>query len=154
MTTATDRSTQQNSNRSIITCVGLVQLVCAGENKNIPTLFDEGSAYSFCNTSLVTNAGYTSNKSWTGSINSLCEETPVRLPIFIIKLQTINGIISIPCLGLETVGEKTTISNMSEFLKVNESVCSQFKSNDNKIGKDFRFRMVVGVFFFIIKILS
>ena len=43
------------------------------------------------------------------------------------------GVMLVGCSQSNYAKKKTTISNMSEFLKVNESVCSQFKSNDKKI---------------------
>ena len=43
------------------------------------------------------------------------------------------GVMLVGCSQSNYAKKKTTISNMSEFLKVNESVCSKFKSNDKKI---------------------
>ena len=44
------------------------------------------------------------------------------------------GVMLVGCSQTNYAKKKTTISNMSEFLKVNESVCSQFKSTSKKIG--------------------
>ena len=43
------------------------------------------------------------------------------------------GVMLVGCSQTNYAKKKTTISNMSEFLKVNESVCSQFKSTSKKI---------------------
>ena len=43
------------------------------------------------------------------------------------------GVMLVGCSQSNYAKKKTTISNMSEFLKVNESVCSQFKSTSKKI---------------------
>ncbi len=43
------------------------------------------------------------------------------------------GVTLVGCSQSNYAKKKTTISNMSEFLKVNESVCSQFKSTSKKI---------------------
>ena len=43
------------------------------------------------------------------------------------------GVMLVGCSQTNYAKNKTTISNMSEFLKVNESVCSQFKSTSKKI---------------------
>ena len=43
------------------------------------------------------------------------------------------GVLLVGCSQTNYAKKKTTISNMSEFLKVNESVCSQFKSTSKKI---------------------
>ena len=43
------------------------------------------------------------------------------------------GLMLVGCSQTNYAKKKTTISNMSEFLKVNESVCSQFKSTSKKI---------------------
>ena len=42
------------------------------------------------------------------------------------------GVMLVGCSQSNYAKKKTTISNMSEFLKVNESVCSQFKSTSKK----------------------
>ena len=43
------------------------------------------------------------------------------------------SVMLVGCSQTNYAKKKTTISNMSEFLKVNESVCSQFKSTSKKI---------------------
>ena len=43
------------------------------------------------------------------------------------------GLILVGCSSNNIAKNKTTISNMSDFLKVNEAVCSKYKSSDSKI---------------------
>lgn len=43
------------------------------------------------------------------------------------------GLILVGCSSNNIAKNKTTISNMSDFLKVNEAVCSKYKSTDSKI---------------------
>ena len=43
------------------------------------------------------------------------------------------GLVLVGCSSNNIAKNKTTISNMSDFLKVNEAVCSKYKSTDSKI---------------------
>ena len=43
------------------------------------------------------------------------------------------GLILVGCSQSNYAKKKTVISNMSDFLKVNEAVCSKYKSTDKKI---------------------
>ena len=43
------------------------------------------------------------------------------------------GLVLVGCSSNNIAKNKTTISNMSDFLKVNEAVCSKYKSSDSKI---------------------
>ena len=43
------------------------------------------------------------------------------------------GLILVGCSSNNIAKNKTTISNMADFLKVNEAVCSKYKSTDSKI---------------------
>ena len=52
------------------------------------------------------------------------------------------GVMLVGCSQSNYAKKKTTISNMSEFLKVNESVCSQFKSTS---------KSTFGCFFYVCK---
>ena len=43
------------------------------------------------------------------------------------------GLVLVGCSSNNIAKNKTTISNMSDFLKVNEAVCSKYRSTDSKI---------------------
>ena len=43
------------------------------------------------------------------------------------------GFLLVGCSQSNYAQKKTVISNMSDFLKVNESVCSKYKSTDKKM---------------------
>ena len=45
----------------------------------------------------------------------------------------ICGLMLVGCSQSNYAQKKTVISNMSDFLKVNESVCSKYKSTDKKM---------------------
>ena len=50
-----------------------------------------------------------------------------------IILAILLGLILVGCSQSNYAQKKTVISNMSDFLKVNEAVCSKYKSTDKKI---------------------
>ena len=50
-----------------------------------------------------------------------------------IILAILLGLILVGCSQSNYAQKKTVISNMSDFLKVNEAVCSKYKSSDSKI---------------------
>ena len=50
-----------------------------------------------------------------------------------IILAILLGLILVGCSQSNYAQKKTVISNMSDFLKVNEAVCSKYKSTDSKI---------------------
>ena len=50
-----------------------------------------------------------------------------------IILTILLGLILVGCSQSNYAQKKTVISNMSDFLKVNEAVCSKYKSTDKKI---------------------
>ena len=49
-----------------------------------------------------------------------------------IILAILLGLILVGCSQSNYAQKKTVISNMSDFLKVNEAVCSKYKSTDKK----------------------
>ena len=50
-----------------------------------------------------------------------------------IMLAILLGLLLVGCSQSNYAQKKTVISNMSDFLKVNEAVCSKYKSTDKNI---------------------
>ena len=74
--------------------------------------FDEGSIFNFSNNNLLISLGYKSFGNWVGVIESLCAESPVTLPAYLVTFKTItNQKVKIPVLGLDKITDKPKIDD-------------------------------------------
>ena len=114
----TSTNPAQNSNstgklkRHFITCVGVGRLVSPEKDIRVGLYFDEGSVFNFAKNDFLVSLGYKSFGSWVGIIESLCAESPVTLPAYLVTFKTTsNQKVKIPVLGLEKVTDKPKIDD-------------------------------------------
>ena len=102
----------QKLKRYFITCVGVGRVVSPQKDTRVGIYFDEGSIFNFSNNNLLISLGYKSFGNWVGVIESLCAESPVTLPAYLVTFKTItNQKVKIPVLGLDKITDKPKIDD-------------------------------------------
>ena len=108
--------------RHFLTNVGQIRIPSGMNYIESNCLFDPASCFNFIATSLVKKLGVQPISSWTGIVKSLCSETPVTLPLYIIKiLDNNNQEVKIPAFGYDQISTRNKLNDDIFDIMVNET---------------------------------
>ena len=69
--------------RHFVTAVGIGRVVTKQKIQRVSIYFDSGSTMNFCKVDVMEKLGFKSFGSWSGIIESICNESPVTLPAYL-----------------------------------------------------------------------
>ena len=110
--TTSPNITDPSTKRHFITSVGIGRVVTSQKIQRVSIYHDSGSTMNFCRVDVMEKLGFRSFGSWSGIIESICNESPVTLPAYLCTFRTKdNQNVKIPFLGLQTITDKVKLDD-------------------------------------------